>query len=68
VSAPGHDTITTHLFAAGSQYLDSDAVFGVKDSLITAFKRHDAGKAPDGTVRNEPYYTVNYDFRLRPAG
>jgi hydroxyquinol 1,2-dioxygenase len=68
VSAPGHDTITTHLFAAGSQYLDSDAVFGVKDSLITAFKRHDAGKAPDGTVRNGPYYTVNYDFRLRPAG
>jgi hydroxyquinol 1,2-dioxygenase len=68
VSAPGHDTVTTHLFAAGSQYLDSDAVFGVKDSLITAFKRHDAGKAPDGTVRNEPYYTVNYDFRLRPVG
>jgi hydroxyquinol 1,2-dioxygenase len=68
VSAPGYDTITTHLFAAGSQYLDSDAVFGVKDSLITAFKRHDVGKAPDGTVRNEPYYTVNYDFRLRPVG
>ena len=68
VSAPGHDAITTHLFAAGSQYLDSDAVFGVKDSLITGFKRHDAGKAPDGTTRDVPFYTVNYDFRLRPAG
>jgi len=65
VSAPGHDAITTHLFAAGSQYLDSDAVFGVKDSLVTGFKRHDAGKAPDGTLRDVPYYTVNYDFRLR---
>ena len=67
VSAPGYDAITTHLFAAGSQYLDSDAVFGVKDSLITNFKRHEAGKAPDGTVREAPFYTVNYDFRLRPA-
>ena len=65
VSAPGHDAITTHLFAAGSQYLDSDAVFGVKDSLVTNFKRHDAGKAPDGTVRDVPFYTVNYDFGLR---
>ena len=67
VSAPGYDAITTHLFAAGSQYLDSDAVFGVKDSLVTGFKRHDAGKAPDGTVRDVPFYTVNYDFKLRPA-
>jgi hydroxyquinol 1,2-dioxygenase len=64
VSAPGHHAITTHLFAAGSQYLDSDAVFGVKDSLVTKFSRHDAGKAPDGTLRAAPYYTVSYDFRL----
>ncbi|HEY6563096.1 MAG TPA: dioxygenase [Pirellulaceae bacterium] len=67
VSAPGHHPITTHLFAAGSQYLDSDAVFGVKDSLVTGFTRHDAGKAPDGTVKDVPFYSVNYDFRLRPA-
>jgi hydroxyquinol 1,2-dioxygenase len=66
VSAPGYDSLTTHLFAAGSQYLDSDAVFGVKDSLITSFKRHEAGKAPDGATRDAPYYTVEYDFRLRP--
>ncbi|MEO8307890.1 MAG: dioxygenase [Pseudomonadota bacterium] len=67
VSAPGHHPITTHLFAAGSQYLESDAVFGVKDSLVTNFKRHDAGKAPDGTVKDVPFYTVNYDFSLRKA-
>ncbi len=67
VSAPGHHPITTHLFAAGSQYLDSDAVFGVKDSLITGFTRHDPGTAPDGTRMDVPYYTVNYDFRLRRA-
>lgn len=34
VSAPGHKTVITHLFDADSEYLDSDAVFGVRDSLI----------------------------------
>lgn len=65
VSAPGHHAITTHLFAAGSQYLDSDAVFGVKESLVTGFTRHAPGTAPDGTRMEAPYYTVNYDFKLR---
>ena len=64
VSAEGHHAVTTHLFAAGSQYIDSDAVFGVKESLITAFAKHPAGTAPDGSKIEVPYYTVNYDFRL----
>lgn len=34
VSAPGHKTVITHLFDSESDYLDSDAVFGVRDSLI----------------------------------
>jgi hydroxyquinol 1,2-dioxygenase len=67
VSAPGHHAITTHLFAAGSQYIDSDAVFGVKESLVTPFARHPVGAGPDGTHMDVPYYTVNYDFRLRRA-
>ncbi len=67
VSAPGHHPITTHLFAAGSQYIDSDAVFGVKESLVTPFAKHPAGTAPDGTKIDVPYYTVNYDFKLRRA-
>jgi hydroxyquinol 1,2-dioxygenase len=67
VSAPGHHAITTHLFAAGSPYIDSDAVFGVKESLVTSFSKHAAGTAADGRKLDVPYYTVNYDFRLRPA-
>ena len=34
VSAPGHKTVITHLFDSESDYLDSDAVFGVRPSLI----------------------------------
>ena len=34
VSAPGHKTVITHLFDSESDYLDSDAVFGVRDSLV----------------------------------
>jgi hydroxyquinol 1,2-dioxygenase len=67
VTAPGHQAVTTHLFPAGSPYIDSDAVFGVKESLVTPFAKHPPGKAPDGTVFDTPYYTVNYDFRLRRA-
>lgn len=67
VSGPGHHAVTTHLFAAGSEYLDSDAGFGVKDSLVTPFAKHPPGTAPDGSSSDVPYYTVHYDFRLRPA-
>jgi hydroxyquinol 1,2-dioxygenase len=67
VSAAGHHPVTTHLFAAGSEYIDSDAVFGVKESLITAYTQHPAGKGPDGSTLNVPYHTVNFDFRLRKA-
>lgn len=34
ISAPGHRRLVTHIFLAGGRYLDSDAVFGVKPSLI----------------------------------
>jgi hydroxyquinol 1,2-dioxygenase len=66
VSAPGHLPVTTHLFVAGSQYLDSDAVFGMKESLVVRFERHPPGDGPHGERMDTPFYTVNYDFRLRP--
>jgi catechol 1,2-dioxygenase len=34
ISAPGHKRLVTHLFVGGDPYLASDAVFGVKKSLI----------------------------------
>jgi len=37
VGAPGYVTLTTHVFVAGSPYLDSDAVFAVRDGLVAEF-------------------------------
>jgi hydroxyquinol 1,2-dioxygenase len=67
VSAAGYLPVTTHLFIAGSDYLDTDAVFGVKESLVAQFDRHAPGVGPGGERMDTPFYTVNYDFRLRPA-
>jgi hydroxyquinol 1,2-dioxygenase len=67
VAAPGHESVTTHLFVEGDQYLESDAVFGVKNSLVAEFKRHAPGTAPDGKRMDKPYYTVQYDFGLVAA-
>ena len=59
--------MVTHIFVAGDKYLDSDVVFGVKDSLIREFVRKDAGVAPHGRFLNMPYYHLSYDFGLKPA-
>jgi catechol 1,2-dioxygenase len=34
ISAPGYRILVTHLFFAGDEFLESDAVFGVKPSLV----------------------------------
>jgi hydroxyquinol 1,2-dioxygenase len=65
--APGFEPLTTHLFVEGDPFLDSDAVFGVKSSLVVAFHKHAPGVAPDGTPVPVPFYTCEYDFRLVPS-
>ena len=64
LSAPGYESVTTHVFVEGDPYLESDAVFAVKNSLVVEFKRNEAGTAPDGKRMDVPYYTVRYDFGL----
>jgi len=67
LTAPGFQPVVTHLFAEGDEYLDSDAVFGVKNSLVVDFTPHPAGAAPDGSRIDVPFCTVSYDFGLKPA-
>jgi hydroxyquinol 1,2-dioxygenase len=67
ITKPGYAPLITHVFVAGDRYLDADAVFGVKESLIATFARHEPGFAPDGSELSQPFYTVQYDFVLAPA-
>jgi protocatechuate 3,4-dioxygenase beta subunit len=55
ISAPRYRKLVTHLFLKGDRYLDSDAVFGVKPSLIVL------------PVREGNALTVTYDFGLARA-
>lgn len=57
VSAPGHRTLITHVFDAESDYLESDAVFGVRDSLVV--------QIADDPATGE--LTARFDVVLQPA-
>lgn len=67
IKAEGYETLITHVFRNGDKYLDSDAVFGVRSSLIGDWIRHAAGTAPDGTRLDVPFFTLDFDFVLNPA-
>ena len=57
IQAPGYEPLVTHLFVRGDEFLDSDAVFGVKDSLVIDFTKNAKG-----------VYEARYDFVLKPSG
>jgi protocatechuate 3,4-dioxygenase beta subunit len=68
VSANGFVPVTTHLFVKGDPYLDSDAVFGTKNSLVVDFVRCDSEEEAARYHVNVPFYRVEYDFNLKPLG
>ncbi|AVS86118.1 hydroxyquinol 1,2-dioxygenase [Paracidovorax avenae] len=67
IQAPGYETLITHVFREGGEYLESDAVFGVRSSLVADWKPHDPGTAPDGTRLDTPFHTLDYAFVLNPS-
>jgi hydroxyquinol 1,2-dioxygenase len=67
ISANGFAPVTTHLFVKGDQYLDSDAVFGTKDSLVVDFIRRDSEEEAARYQVSIPFYKVEYDFILKPS-
>ena len=64
IRAEGCEPLTTHVFRSGGKYLESDAVFGVRSSLVANWVRHPSGPAPDGTEIEQPFYTLEFDFVL----
>ncbi len=66
VSAEGNQPVITQIFVEGDAYLDSDAVFGVRDSLVVDFVKNDSQDEADAYGFKASFYQVNYDFVLRP--
>ena len=69
VSAEGLRTLVTHIFVRGDELLDSDSVFGVKDSLVKDFERQSPETpAPDGRdLGGRTWSRVRFDIVLAPA-
>ncbi|WP_415919842.1 intradiol ring-cleavage dioxygenase [Tateyamaria sp. SN6-1] len=67
LEADGYETLVTHIFDPDDKYITSDAVFGVKESLLAKFELIDdpdriAAEGADG-----PFYEVVHDFVLAPV-
>jgi hydroxyquinol 1,2-dioxygenase len=67
IKKAGFDDLVTHVFVDGDEYLDSDAVFGVRGSCIGQYVSHSAGRAPDRTYVDSTFSTLDYRFSLWPA-
>jgi catechol 1,2-dioxygenase len=57
IAAPGFETVQTHTFVGDDPYLGSDAVFGVKETLIAPFERGS---------ETGPHWQSHFDFVLTP--
>jgi protocatechuate 3,4-dioxygenase beta subunit len=67
VALPGYRPVTTHVFVDDSPYLDSDAVFGVKESLIRAVPEvDDPARAAQARLPN-PFRSLTFDLTLLRA-
>ena len=67
VRARGHRSVTTHIFDRASPYIDSDAVFAVKPSLLRDFIRHEAGSRETPLDLDGSCWSLESDFVLVPA-
>ena len=66
VTSPGYQTLITHVFDEADEYLDTDAVFGVRSSLLATFEHHEPGTAPDGREMTEQWRSARFDLILAP--
>ena len=66
-SAAGHAPVTTHIFVAGSDHLDSDAVFAVKASLVQDFAETDDPSLARQFGIPNPFRHACFDLVLNPA-
>ena len=68
LEADGFEPLITHIFDPDDPYIHSDAVFGVKESLLARFEWvEDVARIAENGM-DGPYYEVVHDFVLVPKG
>lgn len=67
IKADGYANLVTHLFVPDDEYINSDAVFGVKESLLADFKKiNDSQRSKELGFEGE-FWEIEYDFVLARA-
>ncbi len=67
LEADGFETLITHIFDPDDPYIHSDAVFGVKESLLATFEKVEDADRIKAAGFDSPYFEVVHDFVLAPA-
>ena len=67
ISAEGYKSLTTHIFDPDDPYIHSDAVFGVKKSLMAKFDWIEDPVSMEPRGMTVPFYHVIHDFVLENA-
>ncbi|AOF93699.1 intradiol ring-cleavage dioxygenase [Sinorhizobium sp. RAC02] len=68
LKAEGFETLITHIFDPHDPYINSDAVFGVKQSLLADFHLVDNAARAKSYEFAGPFWEVEYDFVLARKG
>jgi hydroxyquinol 1,2-dioxygenase len=66
VSAPGYQQVITHVFVEGDPYLDDDAVYAVKNSLVGKYKKVNNAAEAKKLGMSNPFLKLEWDFNLAP--
>jgi catechol 1,2-dioxygenase len=67
VTAPGHRDLTTHIFVAGSEYIESDTVFAVKKSLVVDFEEVTDEELAGRWGVQVPFRHADFDIIMQPS-
>jgi len=66
IEASGYETLTTELFIDGDEYLDDDAVFGVKDTLVLNWDTNASQEEAEKIGIWAPFCDIQHDIVLHP--
>lgn len=65
IKADGFEQLTTHIFDPDDPYINSDAVFGVKESLLATFNKvEDPARIEELDFQGPFFWEVKHDFVL----